>query len=257
MKYFGVFALVFAMICAGAWFSISAMPPEPVKEEKESPTYCPKTLISDNSMCMECHTAPSFKLKQASPAEGLKLPWGVEYVEGGKLRYMVNSISSGSVQQLFDYVYWHPEFQHVVLEIHSGGGSLMDAWKIVGIIREAQAKGILVETRCYGLAASAGFVVFVAGDIGHRYVNKHAELMTHELWTFKFIDIATPSTKEQEADILRHFQDNVHDFLVDRCTGAVTKEELDEKVKYTDWWLTGEEMVGAGFAEHFVGGSGV
>jgi len=219
-------------------------------------TYCPKTRISDNNRCMDCHVAPDFSLREALPDRTMALPWGTKYSEG-KLYHIVETMSSDYVQKVFDYLRWHPEIKHVILEIHSPGGSLLDAWKIIGLMDEAKRKGIVVETRCYGFAASAGFLVFVNGcmpgecsdpTIG-RAVSPTAEMMHHELWTFKMFDIATPSKKEDEAEVLRHLQDTVNDWLVTRNTKNITKEELDEWVSRKDKWMNGKEVVELGFAD--------
>lgn len=221
-------------------------------DDEKIQSICPKTKIKDNDKCMDCHVRPDFGLKEASHERNYTLPWGVSIVEG-KLYCVIDHISDKMVQDLFNYVYRHPEFQHVVLEINSPGGNLVSAWKIIGLVREAQARGLIVETRCYGMAASAGFLIFIAGDIGHRYVNPTAELMTHELWTFKFFDFATPSSKEQEAEVLRHFQDTIHNWMITRCTKIITKEQLDDSVKHKDHWVNGSQMIDAGFAENAIG----
>jgi len=254
MKYLSVLCAFVILLFAGYCIAENGIPTEPAAEEEEDKieSICPKTRIKDNSRCMDCHVYPDFGIKEADHDRYYKLPWGAKLVDG-KLYMTITTIYDTQVQDFFNYAYHHPEFKHVVVEIHSPGGNLVNAWKIIGLIREAQARGLVVETRCYGMAASAGFMIFLAGDIGHRYVSATAELMTHELWTFKFFDFATPSSKEQEAEVLRHFQDTIHEWMVTRCTKEITKEELDKKVKHRDYWLNGSQMIEVGFAEHGIG----
>jgi len=220
---------------------------EAIIETVEKP-FCPKTRISDNDRCLDCHVAPDFKLKEAKPDRTMNLPYGSKLL-GDKLYFVLTVVSDVDIQRFFDYVYWHPEIKHVIIEVHSPGGSLLDAWKVIGLMQEAEQKGIIVETRCYGFAASAGFLVFVAGTMGNRFVNPNSELMHHELWTFKFFDVSSPSKKENEADVLRHLQDNIHRWLVKRSTQDLTKETLDDWVKHKDYWMSGQEAIDIGFAD--------
>lgn len=220
--------------------------------EQKPEMFCPKTKISDNDKCFECHAKPDFKLKEAAPDRLMNLPTGARYIEG-KLYYIVDIMSADYIQRLFEYVRWHPEIRHVIMEVHSPGGSLLDAWKIIGLMSEAESQGIIVETRCYGFAASAGFLVFVGGTIGHRYCNPNAEFMHHELWTFRFFDLSSPSKKENEAEVLRHLQDTVHEWLVTRATKPITKDQLDDLVKFKDYWMRGREVIELGFADGEIG----
>jgi ATP-dependent protease ClpP protease subunit len=231
-------ALLCAIVLVGTAVAIESAPT--AKEEKPPETFCPKTKISDNNQCFFCHTKPDFGLMEAKPDRQMDLPWGTRLV-GGKLHMIIENVSASQVQEFFEYVYWHPQFKHVVIEIHSPGGSLLNAWKIVGLMDEAKSKGVTVETRCYGFAASAGFLIFVNGNIGLRFVNPTAELMHHELWSFKFFDLASPSKKEDEAEVFRHLQDTVHNWLVTRCTKEITKDELDNWVRHKDYWMNGAE----------------
>ena len=138
------------IIASLAYAEYGAMP---ITEEKEKPpeTWCPKTRITDNDKCFLCHTQPDFKLKESPPENAMDLPYGVELVDG-KLYYTVDRISSQSVSAFFKYLYWHPGFKHVVMEIHSPGGSLLDAWKIIGLMDEAKARNVIIETRCTPIA---------------------------------------------------------------------------------------------------------
>jgi ATP-dependent protease ClpP protease subunit len=218
------------------------------KDKKEVEAFCPKTRISDNKLCFSCHVAPDFGLREAKPHRDKDMPWDTKIIDG-KPYYIVDTVADDNVQDFFNYVYWHPEYRHVVIEVHSPGGGLLDAWKIVGLMDEAKSRGITVETRCYGLAASAGFLIFVNGTMGSRFVNKTAELMHHELWSFRFFDFASPSKKEDEAEVFRHLQDTIHNWLVTRSTKTITKEELDEWVRHKDYWMNGAEAIELGFAD--------
>jgi ATP-dependent protease ClpP protease subunit len=163
----------------------------------------------------------------------------------------ISGVSPAVFRNVADYLRWHPEIKKFVVELHTGGGSIMDAWRAVGIIKEMQASEIIVEMRVYGLSASAGVILMVAGDIGHRFVNSNAEIMIHKIWTFKMFALDTPDTAEDEAATLRHFQENINQFILSRS--KMTKKELDECIFKKDFWMTGARAVELGLADGFIG----
>lgn len=220
------------------------------KSRKEE-SLCPKSLMKKD--CLKCHTQPSFHLKEAPAGERYEYPnfyTSIVEKDGKKIgNYYVTEINSALVKDAFDYFEKH-NISHIIIEIHCPGGALIDAWRIAGLMGEQEKKGKILETRCYGFAASAGFLVMISGSKGHRFVNTHAELMWHELWSFKMFDLASPSDKEEEARVLRHLQDTGNDWLSKRSN--LTKEEIDGKVKKREFWMTGSEAVNLGFADGFL-----
>ena len=242
-----------------AWAEDQSGKPEEKKEVPE--VYCPVTRYSDNARCDDCHT---MLLKDGRPTFGLKevrldaahsaKPYSMDVVmERGELvaYLMVQSISSVQFRETSQYLYNHPEFKKLVVEIHSPGGSVMAAWRIVGIIEEMRAHGITVETRCYGLAASAGGILLIAGDIGNRYVSPHAEIMLHKVWQFSMFDISDPDSAEDKANILKHFQENINRFFQERTN--LNPKTIDEQTYHKMWWFTGREAIEHGVADHLIG----
>lgn len=218
---------------------------------KKPPMFCPKTQM--NESCLLCHTTPSFKLKEAPLDEANVYPNADIKIrhENGHTKgfYYVSTISSHDLKEAFDYFNKH-KINHIVIEIHSPGGSVFDAWRMAGLMGEQEKFGKILETRCYGFAASAGFLIMISGTKGHRYVNTHAELMWHELLSFKMFDLSSPSDKEEQARVLRHLQDTGNDWLAQRCN--LTKAQIDKKVKKREFWMTGTQAVKYGFADGFL-----
>jgi len=223
---------------------------EVVEAEK---SLCPITKM--DSLCLTCHIAPSFKLKEVDPTEQYNdIPGGTSGVRilNGKLYpyYKLDYIVSESLKSFFEYISWHPEFEkHVIIEVFSPGGSLLDAWRIVGIMNYWKTKGYVVETRCYGFAASAGFVIFANGSKGFRYASPTAELMWHELWVGEWFKISTPSSSYDEAMVLRHIQDTISEFL--SANSNLSKEEWDEKVHKKEYWINGNQALEIGISDGF------
>jgi ATP-dependent protease ClpP protease subunit len=231
---------------------------EVVVEEKEKPpeVWCPTTRFTDNKACMDCHQMViengkiKFGLKEIPPESSFSSkPYCIEivqeYVGGPPVGYLeINGTGSARFRQVADYLAWHPQVKKLIVELHTGGGSIMDAWRSIGIIQEMQAKGVHVEMRVYGLAASAGVILLVAGDT--RLVNLNAEIMIHKIWTFKMFDFKTPDSSQDQTDLLNHFQNNINQFLRDRTN--MTEDQLDNHIFKKDWWMTGAEAIELGIA---------
>ena len=59
-------------------------------------------------------------------------------------------------------------------------------------------------------------------------------------------DIKTPDSSQDQADILKHFQDNINQFLRERTN--LSEDQLDNKIFKKDWWMTGAEAIVLGIA---------
>ena len=214
---------------------------------------CPKTTMESD--CLECHLKGDFRVKETSPTAHLVYPnYQMKIIgDGGVLKgyYFLEEINAGSVKDFFDYLDTHG-ITEAIIEVHSPGGSLFDAQRIVSLIQYWQSRGVKVETRLYGMAFSAGFYIFVAGDV--RYVSEYCDLMWHEIQSFAGfgLKIETPSSREDAARILRHLQNIRHQYLATR--GKLTKEQIDEKVSKKEWWMSGPEAVKFGFADGLISG---
>ena len=165
-------------------------------------------------------------------------------------RYENTGTGSNSLRKIANYYYTRPELERFVMELQTPGGSVMDAWRSLGIIEEMRSRGIVIEVRCYGIAASAGILLLVSGDIGERYVSKHAELMIHKVWTFTMFDIKTPDTADDQAATLKHLQDNINSYILNRS--SISAEKLESCIYKRDFWLTGKTAVEFGMADKFI-----
>lgn len=214
---------------------------------------CPRTTMATD--CLQCHVRGNFGVRETAPDAQLVYPFtGMRVIlEGGipKGYYLLGEIESTEIRQFFEYLDGHG-IKVAVIEIHSPGGALFSALRIVGLIRNWQKSGGKVEMRLYGMAFSAGFYIFTAGDV--RLVDEYASLMWHEIQSFGGfgVKVETPSDKEDEAKILRGLQDVSHAYLATR--GKLSKKEIDQRVaKRQEWWMTGAEAVKFGFADGFLG----
>jgi len=208
--------------------------------------------------CLECHILrlkdgkPVFGLKEIKPDSYRQCPSGTQILNG-KGYYLIGEINVGEsnlIREHFEYLRVH-NIKYTLLEIHSPGGSLFAAWRIKGLIDEFESESGTVETRVRGFAASAGAILFAAGTKGFRVANAQSEIMFHELYSVKFLDISTPSDKEDESRVLRHLQNTISSWLATR--GKLSKDELDQKMRKQEFWITGKESYELGFADKLIG----
>jgi len=223
---------------------------------------CPTTKITDNALCFRCHVVKKeedkakWGLKEIDPNEQYVYPifsgFYFSLDENGKrvANLLLREIDSEQIEKTFKYLAWHPEIKHINIELHNPGGSMLDMWRIVGLMDSWKTEGKTISTKCNGFAASAAFVLFVNGTPGMRLVHPNAFLMWHEVMSFKMFALTTPSSSEDEAHMLRKFQDNANKWLSERS--KLTKEEVDTLVHKKELWMTGYDAVTFGFADGFV-----
>ena len=244
MKRLFVLSVILALMLGVAYGEDEREP----QQEPKIQSICPKTLM-DNS-CLTCHSYPSFILKEISPESRHTYPISDMHIKDNYAYYILGSIDAGDVQKLFDYILWHPSVKKIIIEVHSPGGSLFDGYKIVGLMQHMMARGYVIETRVYGFAASAGFLVAASGTVGHRLVSKTAELMWHELMSFSMFQVSTPSSTEEQSRVLRHLQTTANNWLAKRS--KLTLGEIDDLIKRKEFWMSGSDAVEYGFADGFL-----
>jgi len=235
--------------------------PDKTTEEKKPESLCPKTLMKES--CMTCHVMSGGKwtLKETRPDAYLDYPPGTRIINYGQpdaygyfeLRE-VDYSSSDNIKRFFDYL-GEKKIKNATIEIISGGGNLFHGWRIKSFMDEWKAQGNIIETRVRALAASAAFLVFLAGSNGHRIANSTSELMMHEVASWKggflFFEKVTPASAEEEARVFKHFQDTISTWIAMR--GNISKTELDSMLKFKEFWMTGKQAKEHGFADVVIG----
>ena len=203
---------------------------------------CPtKGMMVNNMDCFDCHTKPSFKIKEAPPFEIYDLPYGAEfkYQDGQLIGHItLSGIQHDSIWTALDYFDRRPLIKTVVINVDSYGGAIFEMWGIVSLIDEYKDRFNII-TECRTTAFSAGLIVFMAADT--RLVSPYAHFMWHEVASWTMFDKKFPSKAEHEAEMMRAFQDLANNFIADRCD--MSKEDLDKIISFKDWWLSGKEIL--------------
>lgn len=249
-KYLILIAMFFSFIALESFAEI-----DDSKETAQQSIKCDKLPIYGKlEDCLTCHIAPSMRLKEEDPHKWRNYPISNMWVskeENSAYYAFIDSVSHDYTAKdffaFFRYLEQH-KITQATIEIQSFGGSVFEAWRIKGIIEEAQAKGISVTTKVQSKAASAGTIIFLAGT--KRVISPTAELMFHELWTFKMLAIESPADKEDEAKVLRHIQDTITSWVASRS--KLSKEEINEKTRKKEFWARGTQAVEYGFATGFI-----
>ncbi len=133
----------------------------------------------------------------------------------------------------------------VVVDLHSEGGSVMDGWRIYGLLETLKAAGHRVEVEVNALAASMASVIAMAGDVIR--VPKNGWMMVHEPWSFS---AGTAGDLRRDADLLER--------LGDQIVGAYTArtglpEEKIRALMAVETWMDGQEALSLGFADEVTG----
>jgi ATP-dependent protease ClpP protease subunit len=224
------------------------------QEHNYPPQYnpCPTGII-DNNKCLGCHAVREgrFIVKETKSDEGVYYPNVKTRIRHDKGYYLETAVDADSFVDALHY-YEQKGITHVVLEMFSPGGSVMEAHRIVGYIEEWKAKGNILETRIYGFAASAAFYILCSGSEGYRYASPTSEGMWHQAWILRTFQIVTANSADIQSDMMTHIQNTVNQYIADHT--GMTKEEIDSSVDGEKMlWLNGVQMKEKKVVDHLIG----
>jgi ATP-dependent Clp protease protease subunit len=138
------------------------------------------------------------------------------------------------------------EEKELTLYINSPGGSLGDAFALIDMMKHSKH---YIRTIGLGNVASAAFLIFAAGSKGRRYISKNTSILCHqysdELDYTKHHDIKS-FAKECELTNTRMVD------LLKECTGLSTSVVKRKLLPASDVYLTAEEVVELGVADHIL-----
>jgi ATP-dependent Clp protease, protease subunit len=124
----------------------------------------------------------------------------------------------------------------LTLYINSHGGSLLDAFALIEVMKKSKRK---IRTVGIGSVMSAGFLIFVCGTKGERYVTKTSSNLCHQLST---------ELEGKHHDLNSYYKETENsnqkmlDILADSC--ELDKNEIKKiLLPPTDVWLTANEMI--------------
>ena len=139
---------------------------------------------------------------------------------------------------------------HVTVHINSVGG---DFYAGLAIYNRLRTMNISVTTINDGLAASAGSIIFMAGDKGKRKVHAGSNLMIHGVLSFFYGYYNTGDLKDAIKTLEAHNAAAIDAYV--EATGL--DQETVKTAMSKDTYMTGKKAVEAGWADEVITGEGV
>lgn len=158
---------------------------------------------------------------------------------------LTGEINEESIDKAIRWILYEnldPKEKTLVLYINSTGGSLLDAFALIDVMRKSRHK---IRTVGIGSVMSAAFLIFAAGTKGHRQISKNASILCHQF---------SEEVNGKYHDIRAQMRESIHmnnrmvDFLKE-CTDLPTKTIRSKLLPPSDVWLTVDEVVNLGVAD--------
>lgn len=135
--------------------------------------------------------------------------------------------------------------KHMKMIINSPGGDVSSAFALIDTM-----KGSKIPIYTYGLGeiSSCGFMTFIAGERGHRYITRNTAILSHQYSWGSY-------GKEHELMARVKEYNNTHARIVEhykRCTGLDERTIKKYLLPAEDVWLTAKEAVKYGIADAIV-----
>lgn len=140
----------------------------------------------------------------------------------------------------------------VELQITSPGGGIIEGFVLVDFIEAMHARGHVINTTAFGMAASMGGVLLQVGKT--RRMGQSAALLIHEA---SFGAGGSMGKVEDMVDFVKKLQQRILDIFAQRAAGSeaakpMTKRQIAAKWERRDWWLTAQEALEHGFVDELV-----
>jgi ATP-dependent Clp protease protease subunit len=129
----------------------------------------------------------------------------------------------------------------LTVEIHTGGGSVFDGYRLFNSMQELRNRGVSVTARINTLAASMGSVIAMAAD--KIEIAANGRMMIHEASTAMAGDA---KKMRQTANLLEGISDEIAAIYATK-TGKTQKEMRD--LMKSETWMTAKQAVEMGFAD--------
>lgn len=128
------------------------------------------------------------------------------------------------------------EMPIIHLMISSNGGLLTGAMSIISMVEKLKRMGCFVITECCSHALSAGFFIFMSGDVRLATYPKMAKWLYHYALTSTGFD--NVNVLIDNLDLVKDDMEVLKQYVIERSN--VTKEQLDSYDR-KDWWLRYDE----------------
>lgn len=172
---------------------------------------------------------------------------------------MFNYFEDGEAERFYEWL--HPILENhtnsnrkkeVTIYINSYGGFLHELFPMIDGLNMLKEEGFTVKTFVSGVAMSCGFILFLQGTRGHRYITPLSQLLSHPYSSGKggtYYDLK--ESRESEDWLMEQLFE-----LYQTALPHQSKQFIQEKLlKQTDSFILPENAVKLGIADKIIGRS--
>jgi ATP-dependent Clp protease protease subunit len=164
--------------------------------------------------------------------------------------YLTGEIDEDNIYHCIKWILYEnlentKENKTLTIYINSTGGDLYQAFALIDIMRNSRHT---IRTIGIGSCMSAAFLIFAAGTDGERYASKNTSFMCHqysETFTGKHHDLKATM---KDGDLMNQKMVD----LLKESTGLATGRVKSKLLPASDVYLTAEEIVELGVANHII-----
>lgn len=161
----------------------------------------------------------------------------LEELELDKSREIINKLKRNSYISIKEEDYINP----ILLEIHSNGGFIHDAFSVVDTIRTLK---VPVHTICKGFVASSATLISLAGK--KRFMTKNTFFLIHEIkdeffGDLSFIKDCVYNTSTIMEHIIDYYEEN----------SSLPKEDIRKHIQNEKYW-TSKQCLEYGFIDEII-----
>lgn len=133
----------------------------------------------------------------------------------------------------------------LTLYINSQGGDVNDAFALIDMMRSSKHP---IRTIGIGNVMSSAFLIFASGTKGERYIGRNSSILCHQ-----YSDELQAKHHELKAQIIEgeRVNERMIGLLVEN-TELPRKTIKSKLLKETDVWLTANQMIELGIADHIL-----
>lgn len=172
------------------------------------------------------------------------------YSKNASIHLLFGAVNDDSMMQVCEWIL-HENFsdnppEALTLFINSEGGDLHAAFATVEMIKGSK---IPVRTIGIGQICSAGLILFLAGQKGHRTLTQTCSIMSHDYRT----EVSGP---HHELVAVQKELNFTHERIVDHyktTTGLSDKIIKEKLISHGDNWLSPTEALKLGIADKIAG----
>lgn len=163
--------------------------------------------------------------------------------------FISGEIESKIVEKAIKWILYenmHPiENKKLTLYINSEGGSLMDAFALIDIMKISKYP---IRTIAIGNLMSAAFMIFIAGTKGERYISKNTTILSHQ---FSMEQEGKAHEIQAAMNEVKICNEKMIAIISECCN--MRKDTIEKKLlPPSDVWLTPKEAIKLGVADKFL-----